>query len=213
MNSSEINYQEKIKNFQVMTDNHNEQFALDYLTKNNWDESVKYILIQLAAQLYYSEITSQNLIDQPHYIDEMRDNSRNTGRSREGSYRPVSQSDNENRNTQINNNRNNQENPGFFSNWIVAPIKWIGSFFCSRDNNEQLTNNSIFDGLPDVVDNTSNFINGIKTKIGLLILYNESHNIYFEGLIRDIKQQDYIIDILVYLINIASQLYYLSYSI
>jgi hypothetical protein len=45
MNSSEINYQEKIKNFQVMTDNHNEQFALDYLTKNNWDESVKYILI------------------------------------------------------------------------------------------------------------------------------------------------------------------------
>jgi hypothetical protein len=163
--------------------------------------------------LYYSEITSQNLIDQPHYIDEMRDNSRNTGRSREGSYRPVSQSDNENRNTQINNNRNNQENPGFFSNWIVAPIKWIGSFFCSRDNNEQLTNNSIFDGLPDVVDNTSNFINGIKTKIGLLILYNESHNIYFEGLIRDIKQQDYIIDILVYLINIASQLYYLSYSI
>lgn len=44
MNSSEINYQEKIKNFQVMTDNHNEQVALDYLTKNNWDESVNIIL-------------------------------------------------------------------------------------------------------------------------------------------------------------------------
>jgi hypothetical protein len=40
MNNSEINYHEKLKNFQVMTDNHNEQVAMDYLTKNNWDESV-----------------------------------------------------------------------------------------------------------------------------------------------------------------------------
>ncbi len=51
MNSSEINYQEKIKNFQVMTDNHTEQVALDYLTKNNQDESVNNILIQLAANV------------------------------------------------------------------------------------------------------------------------------------------------------------------
>ena len=45
MNDSEINYNEKIKNFQVMTDNHNEQIALDFLTKNNWDESVRVIII------------------------------------------------------------------------------------------------------------------------------------------------------------------------
>jgi hypothetical protein len=40
MNNSEINYQEKLKNFQAMTDSHNEAVALDYLSRCNWDESV-----------------------------------------------------------------------------------------------------------------------------------------------------------------------------
>ncbi len=40
MNSNEINYHEKIRNFQIMTDNNNEQIALDYLSRSNWDESV-----------------------------------------------------------------------------------------------------------------------------------------------------------------------------
>ena len=158
--------------------------------------------------MYYSEITSQNLIDQPHYIDEMRDNSNRRAsntRSRDNNYRPVSQTENEQIRTQ-------HTNPGFFSNWIVAPIKWIGSFFCNRDNTEHIASN-VFDGLPDVVDDTTNFINGIKTKIGLLILYNEGHNNYFEALIRDLKRQDYIIDILVKYYNLASQLYNISYYI
>ena len=138
--------------------------------------------------MYYSEMTSQNMIDQPHYIDELNNNRSNRTRNE---YRPVSQTEVENRPVQ-------QENPGFFSRWIVGPVKWLGSFFCNRDNTEHnSTVNFIFDGLPDVVDTTPNFISGIKNKIGLLILYNESHNNYFEDLIRSIKQQDYIVDILV----------------
>ena len=41
MNNNEINYEERIKNFQIMTDNNNETIALDYLMRSNWDESVK----------------------------------------------------------------------------------------------------------------------------------------------------------------------------
>lgn len=54
-------------------------------------------------------------------------------------------------------------------------------------------------------------MNGLSNKIGLLILYNESHNEYFENLIRTIRQQDYIIDILVRdPFNLACQLYNIS---
>jgi hypothetical protein len=42
MNNNDINYQERIKNFQIMTDNGNEATALDYLAKCNWDESVSF---------------------------------------------------------------------------------------------------------------------------------------------------------------------------
>jgi hypothetical protein len=42
MNSNEINHQERIKNFQIMTDNTNEATALEFLMKSNWDESVNY---------------------------------------------------------------------------------------------------------------------------------------------------------------------------
>jgi hypothetical protein len=40
MNNIEINYQEKLRNFQAMTDNHIDATALDYLQKSNWDETV-----------------------------------------------------------------------------------------------------------------------------------------------------------------------------
>jgi hypothetical protein len=42
MNNYNNNELEKIKNFQIMTDTNNEQVAIDYLTKFNWDESVLY---------------------------------------------------------------------------------------------------------------------------------------------------------------------------
>lgn len=36
--------------------------------------------------MYYSEMTSQNMIDQPHYIDEM---ATNRGRRDNNNYRPL----------------------------------------------------------------------------------------------------------------------------
>lgn len=39
----EIDYSEKILNFLALTDNYNEEIALNYLTKTNWDETVSLI--------------------------------------------------------------------------------------------------------------------------------------------------------------------------
>lgn len=38
--NDQIDYTEKIKNFQAMVDNYNEEIALNYLTKADWDEAV-----------------------------------------------------------------------------------------------------------------------------------------------------------------------------
>ena len=38
---NEINYDEKIQNFQLITENHDHEIAMNYLQKNNWDEAVK----------------------------------------------------------------------------------------------------------------------------------------------------------------------------
>jgi hypothetical protein len=40
MTKDNIDYTEKIRNFQAMVDNYNEEIALNYLTKADWDETV-----------------------------------------------------------------------------------------------------------------------------------------------------------------------------
>jgi hypothetical protein len=47
-----IDYTEKIRNFQVMVDNYNEEIALNYLTKADWDETVN-IYIEFRKPVNY----------------------------------------------------------------------------------------------------------------------------------------------------------------
>jgi hypothetical protein len=51
MNDNDINYQERVKNFQIMTDNYNESTAVDYLTKSNWDENVNTYLSKVSCSV------------------------------------------------------------------------------------------------------------------------------------------------------------------
>jgi hypothetical protein len=37
---SDFDFTEKVRTFQAMTDNYNEETALNYLQKANWDEAV-----------------------------------------------------------------------------------------------------------------------------------------------------------------------------
>lgn len=47
-----IDYTEKIRNFQAMVDNYNEEIALSFLTQADWDETVN-ILIQFRKPVNY----------------------------------------------------------------------------------------------------------------------------------------------------------------
>ncbi len=40
MDSHKVDYTEKIRTFQAMVDNYNEEIAFNYLSKANWDEAV-----------------------------------------------------------------------------------------------------------------------------------------------------------------------------
>ncbi len=80
----------------------------------------------------------------------------------------------------------------------MSPLKWISSTICDKNLSRPLEPiNTIFSDLPEVIYDTNMFTNGIKAKIGILILYDDAHNSYLEQLVNQIKQTDYIVDILV----------------
>lgn len=43
----EIDYTERIRSFQMLTDNYNEEVALQYLEKVNWDDKVIILTLKL----------------------------------------------------------------------------------------------------------------------------------------------------------------------
>ena len=45
MEKEEIDYSVKIQNFITMTENNNQEIALNYLQKANWDETVNYDIL------------------------------------------------------------------------------------------------------------------------------------------------------------------------
>lgn len=53
----EIDYTERIKSFQIKTDNYNEEEAFLYLEKHNWNESLAY---EDYINMKYKEKSSQN---------------------------------------------------------------------------------------------------------------------------------------------------------
>lgn len=55
MNTDDIDYTEKIRNFQAMVDNYNEEIALSYLTKADWDETVINIKYNLESKSIVSK--------------------------------------------------------------------------------------------------------------------------------------------------------------
>ena len=44
MDSKNIDYTEKIRTFQAVVDNYNEEIAFNYLSRTDWDETVKKII-------------------------------------------------------------------------------------------------------------------------------------------------------------------------
>jgi hypothetical protein len=93
-------------------------------------------------------------------------------------------------------------------------MRWVSSFFCNRENivehGEEIT---MFSGLPQTVSNFQAFTNGIRGKLGLLILYTERDSGYLEALVQTLRSQEYVIEILVYRVLIVEgELYSLLFK-
>jgi hypothetical protein len=125
----------------------------------------------------------------------------NTNRQSRG-YRGVTQ--NEHNESLITSRRepeqSTQEQPGLFSRFVIRPLAYLGSFFCSKRGDTTEDENLIFEGLPERVTNLNTFNTLIKTRIGLIVLYQHSDAEYFQKLINDMKKEEYVMDILVFII-------------
>lgn len=150
-------------------------------------------------------------MDDPHYVQDIYPN---TGRGQSRIYRGVSQNEeNEMAATLLNQETNTrtqqtQEQPGLFYRFVVRPLAYLGSFFCSRSRDTTEEENLIFAGLPEIVTNLNTFNTLIKTRIGLIVLYQHSDGEYFQNLVNEVKKQDYLMDILVCKNNFITYLYY-----
>jgi hypothetical protein len=84
----------------------------------------------------------------------------------------------------------------------MRPARWFSSYFCNRNTTSQLQEYSVISELPEAVKNIQSFTNGIRAKIGILILYSDSDGVYLEQFVHNIKSQEYLLDIIVrYVVN------------
>jgi hypothetical protein len=129
--------------------------------------------------------------DSPHYVEDITNN-----RSSQG-YNRLSQNDNE-INTNLLPSTQRQEQQGFFRRWLINPLIYIGTLFCSRrGDTPSEEENRIFSELPEKVNNLNSFNTLTKTRVGILVLYQNSELEYFTNLINSVKKEEHIFDILV----------------
>jgi hypothetical protein len=138
-------------------------------------------------------------MDNQHYVQDIYANS---GKGQNRNYRGVSQNEENEMGETLLNRRaetrpQTQEQPGMFYRFVVRPLAYIGSFFCSKRSDTTEDENVIFAGLPERVANLNTFNTLIKTRIGLIVLYQHSDGEYFQNLVNELKKQDYLMDILV----------------
>lgn len=108
----DIDYTQKILNFQNLTDNYNEEEALNFLQENDWDE-------KKAANKYLSRKRG-NQNSNVDYQDRLLQNSmyeQSSTRRTPPQRQPVVQQDN--------------SNDSYFS-YITRPLSYIKSLFCSK---------------------------------------------------------------------------------
>ena len=87
---------------------------------------------------------------------------------------------------------------GFFKRFVINPLAYVGSIFCSRRGDQPSEEeNRIFSELPERINNINSFNTFIKTRIGILVLYQNTDLEYFTNLINNIKREEHLIDILV----------------
>ena len=143
--------------------------------------------------------TPNNMMDTPHYDEDL-----NYGRSTQNNrgYNQLTQNDNQINSNLINSGTRQQEQPGFFKRWVINPIVYLGSFFCSRRGDTPSDEeNRIFSELPERITNLNSFNTLTKTRVGILVLYQNTDLEYYTNLVNEIKREEHTYDILVNIYN------------
>ena len=66
----QLNYAEKIENFKLLVENQDDEIAINYLQKADWDESIAANLYyEEKTQIYNPETTSTTIINEVEKID------------------------------------------------------------------------------------------------------------------------------------------------
>ena len=91
-----------------------------------------------------------------------------------------------------------EEELGIISRWVFRPLMYVSSIFCKRRTHQVVRGDNFnFSDLPAKVNNLNSFNILTKTKLGIILLYQQSDLEFISNFIRQIKNEEYILDILV----------------
>lgn len=144
-----------------------------------------------------------NIDSSHHYVEDI--NHDRIQRNQRDSYQNnFNQSDNNDINENLLGRRSHRaqsaqpSQEGFFKRWVINPINYIGSIFCSRRGDQPSEEeNQIFSRLPEKVNNLNSFTTMIKTRIGILVLYQNTDYDFFNDLVNQVVREEHLMDLLV----------------
>lgn len=162
----EIDYTEKIRLFQNMSDNYNEEIALEYLERNDWNE-------RKAVESYLKSNKKLN-----------RQSIKNSNESESNQHYKLNQS--------------NKGEVGYFS----KVSSFLYSLLCNKRNDSDKENdinlNDIFELYPFKSKVYNDFLQKLKSKLGIIIIYKNEDVRVLNNIQSSIEMNEnhYIIEIL-----------------
>ena len=179
-NSNTIDINSKVMNFMAMTETGDPEVATKYLESANWDETA-------AVNIFFSKIKVNNNFNNDNIIKNENTDNNN-----------ILNTDliNNNNNINKNKNKNDQEKEGFFSRYILSPLRaLLGA--CSEKREIELDEEErIFHILPNKIHDTTSFCQLIKKKIGILIFYTANNVQFLNRFINQLSHNTNLLNLL-----------------
>ena len=94
------------------------------------------------------------------------------------------------------NNNNNEENEGFFSRWILTPLRAIWGACQERREVDLEEEERIFHLLPNKINDSDRFCQLIQRKIGIMIFYTADNVQFLTRFINQLSRNSMLINVL-----------------
>ena len=174
----EIDYNSKILNFLAMTDTNNQEIAVKYLEKNDWDETK-------AVNKFLNE--NEENINNNDLINNNEQNN-NFNESNRSSNELINDNNDDNNNELSNNNINNKKESFMYKYFIKLPYQFLLN--CCSDNREvsKEEERKLFRILPNLMDDFIEFCHLIKRKIGIIVFYGEDNINFLKNLMGQLSR-------------------------